>query len=41
MILTHESGSQEDQFDEKKSRGQKILWDYPFKGSVQQKLRWV
>jgi hypothetical protein len=29
MILTHESGSQEDQFDEKKWR-QKILWDYPF-----------
>ncbi len=31
MILTHESGSQEDQFDEKKWR-QKISWDYPFKG---------
>jgi len=30
MILTHESGSQEDQFDEKKWR-QKISWDYPFK----------
>jgi hypothetical protein len=29
MILTHESGSQEDQFDEKKWR-QKISWDYPF-----------
>jgi hypothetical protein len=28
MILTHESGSQEDQFDEKKWR-QKISWDYP------------
>jgi hypothetical protein len=31
MVLTHESGSQEDQFDEKKWR-QKISWDYPFKG---------
>jgi hypothetical protein len=31
MILTHESGFQEDQFDEKKWR-QKISWDYPFKG---------
>ncbi len=30
MILTHESVSQEDQFDEKKWR-QKISWDYPFK----------
>ncbi len=30
MILTHESGSQEDQFDEKKWR-QKISWYYPFK----------
>ncbi len=30
MILTHESGSQEDQLDEKKWR-QKISWDYPFK----------
>jgi hypothetical protein len=30
MILTHESGSQEDQFYEKKWR-QKILWYYPFK----------
>ncbi len=30
MILTHESGSHEDQFDEKKWR-QKISWDYPFK----------
>ncbi len=30
MILTHESGSQEDQYDEKKWR-QKISWDYPFK----------
>ncbi len=30
MILTHESGSKEDQFDEKKWR-QKISWDYPFK----------
>ncbi len=29
MILTHESGSQEDQFDEKKWR-QKISWYYPF-----------
>ncbi len=29
MILTHESGSQEDQFDDKKWR-QKIPWDYPF-----------
>ncbi len=32
MILTHESGSQEDQFDEKKWR-QKISWDYPFKST--------
>ncbi len=30
MILTHESGSQEDQFAQKKWR-QKISWDYPFK----------
>jgi hypothetical protein len=30
MILTHESVSQEDQFDEKKLR-QKISWYYPFK----------
>jgi hypothetical protein len=30
MILTHESGAQEDQFDEKKWR-QKISWYYPFK----------
>ncbi len=30
MIFTYESGSQEDQFDEKKWR-QKISWDYPFK----------
>jgi hypothetical protein len=30
MILTHESGAQEDQFDEKK-RKQKISWYYPFK----------
>jgi hypothetical protein len=28
MILTHESGAQEDQFDEKKR--QKISWYYPF-----------
>jgi hypothetical protein len=33
MILTHESGSQEDQFDEKKWR-QKISWDYPFKPNM-------
>jgi hypothetical protein len=33
MILTHESGSQEDQFDKKKWR-QKISWDYPFKGII-------
>ncbi len=33
MILTHESGSQEDQFDEKKWR-QKISWDYPFKSHL-------
>ncbi len=30
MILTHESGAQEDQFDEKKRRP-KISWYYPFK----------
>ncbi len=30
MILTHVSGPQEDQFDEKKLR-QKISWYYPFK----------
>ncbi len=30
MILTHESGAREDQFDEKKWRP-KISWDYPFK----------
>ncbi len=30
MILTHESGAQEDQFDEKKWR-LKISWYYPFK----------
>jgi hypothetical protein len=30
MILTHESGAQEDQFDEKKWRP-KISWYYPFK----------
>ncbi len=30
MILTHESGSQEDEFDEKKWR-QKISWYYPIK----------
>ncbi len=30
MILTYESGSQEDQFDIKKWR-QKISWDYLFK----------
>jgi hypothetical protein len=35
MILTHESGSQEDQFDEKKWR-QKISWDYPFKTFIVQ-----
>ncbi len=29
MILTHESGAQEDQFDEKKRRP-KISWYYPF-----------
>ncbi len=37
MILTHESGSKEDQFDEKKWR-QKISWDYPFKGKAGQTL---
>ena len=30
MILTHESGSEEDQFDGKKRRP-KISWYYPFK----------
>jgi hypothetical protein len=30
MILTHESGAQEDQFDGKKRRP-KISWYYPFK----------
>ncbi len=30
MILTHESGAQKDQFDEKKWRP-KISWYYPFK----------
>jgi hypothetical protein len=30
MILTHESGAREDQFDGKKWRP-KISWDYPFK----------
>ncbi len=30
MILTHESGSQEDQFDGKKRRS-KISWYYPIK----------
>jgi hypothetical protein len=30
MILTHESGAQEDQFDGKK-RMPKISWYYPFK----------
>ncbi len=30
MILTHESGAQEDQFDEKKWRP-KISWYHPFK----------
>jgi hypothetical protein len=29
MILTHESGAQEDQFDEKKKKA-KISWYYPF-----------
>jgi hypothetical protein len=33
MILTHESGAQEDQFDGKKRRP-KISWYYPFKDSV-------
>jgi hypothetical protein len=33
MILTHESGAQEDQFDEKKRRP-KISWYYPFKETV-------
>jgi hypothetical protein len=34
MILTHESGAREDQFDEKKWRP-KISWDYPLmKGKV-------
>ncbi len=33
MILTHESGSQDDQFDEKKWR-QKISWDYPFNKKI-------
>ncbi len=32
MILTHESGAQEDQFDGKKSP--KISWYYPFKETV-------
>jgi hypothetical protein len=32
MILTHESGAQEDQFDGKKRRP-KISWYYPFKGA--------
>jgi hypothetical protein len=36
MILTHESGSQEDQFDEKKWR-QKISWYYPFKKFLRKK----
>jgi hypothetical protein len=31
MILTHESGAQEDQFDGKKWRP-KISWYYPFNG---------
>jgi hypothetical protein len=35
MILTHESGAQEDQFDGKKRRP-KISWYYPFKGSISQ-----
>ncbi len=30
MILTHESGAREDQFDEKKLKP-KISWYYPFK----------
>jgi hypothetical protein len=30
MIITHESGAQEDQFDGKKRRS-KISWYYPFK----------
>ncbi len=34
MILTHESGAQEDQFDGKKRRP-KISWYYPFKQSNQ------
>jgi hypothetical protein len=33
MILTHESGSQEDQFDEKNG-GKKISCYYPFKLTV-------
>ncbi len=38
MILTHESGSQEDQFDEKKWR-QKISWYYHFKKAVDQRTQ--
>jgi hypothetical protein len=30
MILTHESGPREDQFDEKKNRGQKTRGTIPF-----------
>jgi hypothetical protein len=33
MILTHESGAQEDQFDGKKRRP-KISWYYPFKHTL-------
>jgi hypothetical protein len=40
MILTHESGSQKDQFDEKKWR-QKISWDYPFKAIVPENCKCV
>jgi hypothetical protein len=35
MVLTHESGAQEDQFDGKKRRP-KISWYYPFKGRQRQ-----
>jgi hypothetical protein len=40
MILIHESGAQEDQFDGKKRRP-KISWYYPFKCLFcQQQLYW-
>ncbi len=37
MILTQESGTQEDLFDEKKWR-QKILWYHPFKHQLGAKV---